>query len=141
MPNQLTALNGINVATYLANTAVTYGSQLGWFGPTNSQQSLKYQTLVTPVGYAFAIWGPIFVLQALFTFAQLLPSYRADPEVQQGVGYWYTAACVAQFGWTVSFAQDLGLQVAVGRLRGVGCGWGVALAPGQRCGSRWSSCS
>ena len=46
------------------------------------------------------------MLQALFTAAQLLPGYRADPEVQQGVGYWYTAACVAQFGWTVSFAQD-----------------------------------
>jgi hypothetical protein len=106
MPDKLTALNAINVATYLVNTAVTYGSQLGWFGPTNSQQSLKYQTLITPVGFAFAIWGPIFVLQALFTFAQLLPGYRADPEVQQGVGYWYTAACVAQFGWTVSFAQD-----------------------------------
>jgi hypothetical protein len=106
MPDKLTALNAINVATNLVNTAVTYGSQLGWFGPTNSQQSLKYQTLITPVGFAFAIWGPIFVLQALFTFAQLLPGYRADPEVQQGVGYWYTAACVAQFGWTVSFAQD-----------------------------------
>lgn len=102
----LTKLNVVNAATYLANTAVTYGSQLGWFGPTNSQQSLKYQTLVTPAGFAFAIWGPIFILQALFTAAQLLPSYRTDPEVQQGVSYWYTAACVAQFGWTFAFAQD-----------------------------------
>ena len=38
MPDKLTRLNAINVATYLANTAVTYGSQvphrphLGWMG-------------------------------------------------------------------------------------------------------------
>ena len=107
MPDKLTALNAINAATYAANLVVTYGSQLGWFGATNQQQSLKYQTLVTPVGFAFAIWGPIFVLQGLFTVAQLLPGYRSDPEVHQGVGYWYVAACVAQFGWTMSFAQDV----------------------------------
>ena len=107
MADKLTTLNIVNVITYLANTGATYGSQLGWFGATNTAQSLKYQTLVTPIGFAFAIWGPIFILQALFTVAQLLPGYRSDPAVQQGVGYWYCAASLAQLGWTVSFAQDV----------------------------------
>ena len=34
-------LNTINLLTYVANLLVTYGSQLGWFGLTNQEQSLK----------------------------------------------------------------------------------------------------
>jgi hypothetical protein len=99
-------LNACLLVAYIANTVITFGSQLGWFGATNQQQSLKYQTLVTPAGFAFAIWGPIFLLQGAFSIVQLLPKFRSDPAVTAG-GYYYVAACVAQAGWTVAFSQDV----------------------------------
>ena len=100
-------LNTINLLTYVANLLVTYGSQLGWFGLTNQEQSLKYQTLVTPIGFAFAIWGPIFLLQGIFAVAQIMPRYRSLHVVRDGVSFWYVAVCAAQAGWTVAFAQDV----------------------------------
>ena len=39
MPDKLTRLNAINVATYLANTAVTYGSQV----PTEAEAQTQAQ--------------------------------------------------------------------------------------------------
>ena len=85
----ISRLNVVNILTYLLNVAVTWGSQLGWFGATNKQQSLKYQTLATPIGFSFAIWGPIFILQAIFAVVQLMPQYRSEPVVVDGVAYWY----------------------------------------------------
>ena len=51
----VTRLNIVNLLAYVLNVAITWGSQLGWFGATNQEQSLKYQTLVTPIGFAFSM--------------------------------------------------------------------------------------
>ena len=117
----VTRLNVVNLLAYVLNVAITWGSQLGWFGATNAQQSLKYQTLVTPIGFAFAIWGPIFMLQALFAVVQFVPNYRGDKSVQSGVAYWYVAVCAAQAGWTVAFAQDVVWLSMVFMLLILGC--------------------
>jgi len=105
----LTTLNYINVAAYLANVAVTYGIGVaGLFGlPSNTELSEKYQSLVTPTGFTFAIWGVIFVAQAVFTVAQLVPSIAKSPLVQEGVGYSYVAVCISQIAWTLAFANQI----------------------------------
>jgi hypothetical protein len=48
-------LNYLNIAAYLLNVVITYGIGVGGFFdlPTNGDLSKKYQTLVTPVGWAF----------------------------------------------------------------------------------------
>jgi len=98
--------NVITVIAFIANTVVTYLSQTGIFGYTNSELSRKYQTLVTPIGYAFAIWGPIFILEGAFTVAQCVPRLHASPDVR-GVGFWFAGVCVAQVGWTLAFSNDV----------------------------------
>ena len=60
-----------NVAFYVLNVVVTYLSMTGIFGPTNSDLSQKYQTLVTPAGWAFSIWGAIFILEGIFVVVQV----------------------------------------------------------------------
>jgi len=100
-------LNITTAVAYVANTVVTYLSQTGIFGYTNQELSLKYQTLVTPKGFAFAIWGVIFLLQGVFSVAQLFPSLRQKKEVVEGVNYWYVSVCVFQCAWTIAFAQDI----------------------------------
>lgn len=55
----------------LAMPLVAWFSQQGAFGPSNGATSDRYPTLVVAAGYAFAIWGPIFLLDVLFGFWQL----------------------------------------------------------------------
>jgi hypothetical protein len=43
------------VLAYALNTVATYGVAGWWNLPSNVELSLKYQTLVTPVGWAFTM--------------------------------------------------------------------------------------
>jgi hypothetical protein len=100
-------VNIANVVAYILNVAVTYGVGVSGLFPTNAELSDKYQTLVTPAGYAFSIWGIIFVSQLIWTIFQLLPAYRSKEFVLKGVGYNYVAACLAQILWTIFFSAEL----------------------------------
>jgi benzodiazapine receptor len=100
-------VNIANVVAYILNVAVTYGVGVSGLFPTNAELSDKYQTLVTPAGYAFSIWGIIFMSQLIWTIFQLLPAYRSKELVLKGVGYNYVAACLAQILWTIFFSAEL----------------------------------
>jgi hypothetical protein len=103
--SRLQAVNYANVCGYLANVLVVFGSTAVGL-PDNGTLSAKYQTLVTPAGYAFAIWGVIFSAQLIWTIAQMLPTYRSNELVIQGVGYYYVWACLAQCFWTLAFGLE-----------------------------------
>jgi hypothetical protein len=102
---RLTARNWVNLAAFIFNVGVTYGSLTGIFGATNTALSKKYQTLVTPAGWAFSIWGPIFIWEGTFAISQMLPTLRASALVQR-VTIWWCAACSFQILWSVVFAQE-----------------------------------
>lgn len=55
----------------LAMPLVGWLSNSGQLGPTNGEISDRYPTLIVAAGYAFAIWGPIFLLDAAFGIAQM----------------------------------------------------------------------
>ena len=54
----------------LAMPLVGWLSNSGLLGPTNGEISNRYPTLIVAAGYAFAIWGPIFLLDGVFGIAQ-----------------------------------------------------------------------
>lgn len=54
----------------LAMPLVGWLSNSGMLGPTNGEISDRYPTLIVAAGYAFAIWGPIFLLDVVFGIAQ-----------------------------------------------------------------------
>lgn len=58
------------LALALAMPLVGWLSNSGWLGPTNGEISNRYPTLIVAAGYAFAIWGPIFLLDGVFGIAQ-----------------------------------------------------------------------
>lgn len=58
------------LALALAMPLVGWLSNSGWLGPTNGEISDRYPTLIVAAGYAFAIWGPIFLLDVVFGLAQ-----------------------------------------------------------------------
>ena len=96
----------LNMLAYLVNLGITYGSLTGAFGATNEELSEKYQTLVTPAGYAFAIWGAIFTWEGIFAVAQMFPSLSTSPVVDT-ITPWWIFACCFQVGWTLFFAQEM----------------------------------
>jgi len=98
--------NWLNLVAYLINFGITYGSLTGAFGKTNEELSAKYQTLITPAGYAFAIWGPIFIWEGAFAIAQLFPAWRTASTVGI-ITPWWVSACVFQVAWTIFFAQEV----------------------------------
>lgn len=98
----------LNLIAYIVNTVVTFVSLTGAFGKTNTELSEKYQTLVTPDGYAFSIWGLIFTAEGIFVLAQLFYApLRESSVLSVGVSYWWIVACVAQAVWTFAFAQEV----------------------------------
>lgn len=107
--NALNAKNYINLVVFVLNFIVTYGiGVLGAFDlPNNGDLSKKYQSIVTPAGWAFSIWSIIFIAQAIFVVVQMLPSFRSLSLIQGGVGYWYLAASLFQIGWTVAFSLEV----------------------------------
>lgn len=57
---------------------VAWFSQEGYFGPDNGQISARYPTLLVAAGYAFSIWGAIFLLDLLFAACQARSRWRED---------------------------------------------------------------
>jgi benzodiazapine receptor len=105
VPSKLQMLNYVNVVAYISNFLVVFGSTRAGL-PDNATLSDKYQTLVTPAGYAFSIWGIIFTAELVWTIAQLFPSYRSHELVVKGVGYNFSLASFAQCQWTIFFGRE-----------------------------------
>lgn len=70
------------LALALAMPLVGWLSNTGVLGPTNGEISNRYPTLIVAAGYAFSIWGPIFLLDVLFGIAQARVRH-ADARLQR----------------------------------------------------------
>mmetsp|Transcript_14877 Transcript_14877/g.23149 ORF Transcript_14877/g.23149 Transcript_14877/m.23149 type:complete len:294 (-) Transcript_14877:102-983(-) len=68
---------------YSALVAVNVLSSMGTFGPDNAQVSGNWPTLITPKGYAFAIWGPIFMTQGI---ACIWGALTQDASMNKAIG-------------------------------------------------------
>ena len=115
--SSLKFLRWVNLGTYLANVAVTYGIGMigsgGVFGvelETNADVSSKFQTLVTPVGWSFAvIWSFIFASQAAWVGRQFFIKAGGDStgeKAVKAVGYRYLTTVICQAAWTVNFGME-----------------------------------
>mmetsp|Transcript_21639 Transcript_21639/g.38206 ORF Transcript_21639/g.38206 Transcript_21639/m.38206 type:complete len:275 (+) Transcript_21639:257-1081(+) len=81
----------------------------------NKVVSDAYPVLVTPAGYAFSIWGPIFILELGFTIVQAFTA--SDPGFALAAPYW-SAACVGQAIWAIAFGKRY-TGIAAGLLTGI----------------------
>jgi hypothetical protein len=70
-----------NAGTYVLLIVVNAATQTGLLGDDNATISARFPTLLTPAGWAFSIWGIIFLLQGLGVVYQFLPhGYGPDGE-------------------------------------------------------------
>lgn len=84
---------------------VAWLSNTGVFGPTNGAISDQYPTLIVAAGYAFSIWGLIFLLDIIFGTWQLFDrredtrSYETRPYI--AIAFAMTSA------WMIVFSLQL----------------------------------
>ena len=94
------------VMNYLSN-ARAFG------GLTNEDISNKYHTLITPAGYAFSIWGIIFLGLLAFAIYQALPSQRTNQRFR-AVGWWVVLNTLCNAIWSPLFNNErIGIALIV----------------------------
>jgi hypothetical protein len=82
---------GVIIINYLGGTGAIGSATVG-------EISDKYPTLITPAGYAFSIWGLIYLGMILFSVYQALPSQAANPRFFK-LRTIYIASCAANCAW------------------------------------------
>ncbi len=88
-----------NVVAYVATLVVNYlANALPLNDLPTDVISDRFEVFFVPAGYAFAIWGLIYLGLGAFTVYQALPSQRQNPALRK-IGYWYVISSVANIAW------------------------------------------
>ncbi len=85
---------------------VAWFSQRGTFGPTNAAVSAEYPTLLLAAGYAFAIWGLIFLFDVIHGFWQATGARRRDATLD-AIAPWTLGGFVLTAAWMPLFSRGL----------------------------------
>lgn len=103
------ALTGTVVINYLSNTGIFNGN-------TMATVSAKYQNFFTPAGYAFSIWGLIYLGLLGFIIYQGRSLFRKteDKGIVLQIGWWFAISCIANSFWVIAWLYDYtGLTVLI----------------------------
>lgn len=114
MAKRLSILNFISVLVAIFAGYYTQAIRLN--GNTMATVSAKYESLFTPAGYAFSIWGLIYLGMLVFTINHLVQVFKKkqEPEFLIQTGYWFFIANVANTLWVVVWLYELtGLSVLI----------------------------
>lgn len=88
----------------LALPLVAWFSSQGAFGPDNGTVSGRYPTLLVAAGYAFAIWGLIFLLDLVYAVWQATGVRRRDSTLSQ-IAPWAAAGFALTALWMPLFSM------------------------------------
>lgn len=64
----------------------------------------ELRTPITPASGAFSIWGPIFILAAIYALYQGTPAERERP-LFRAIGWWTAASYFANGAWVYAFTN------------------------------------
>ncbi|MGZ8523622.1 MAG: hypothetical protein ACXWV1_04295 [Chitinophagaceae bacterium] len=106
MKKVLQIANGVAL---VATIIINYLSNTGIFnGNTMAVVSARLQNLFTPAGYAFSIWGLIYL--GLFAFViyqgRSLFTKMADDRIVLKIGWWFVVSCISNCLWVLAWLYD-----------------------------------
>lgn len=106
MKKTLQVLNGIAFVStifvnYLSNTGIMNGKTIGSI-------SDNIKSLFTPAGYAFSIWGLIYLFLTGFIFYQgrSLVKKNIDDGFIEKISFWFIISCIANCAWIFSWVYE-----------------------------------
>jgi hypothetical protein len=105
-----------NSLAFFATLYVNYLSNTGLINDnTNATVSRSFENLFTPAGYAFSIWGIIYLLLFAFVIYQgrsLFKKAENDGIVEK-IGWWFIISCTANALWLFAWLHEM-LLLSVG---------------------------
>ena len=100
-----------NIIALLVTITINYLSSAGLInGFTVADISDQYQNYFTPAGYAFSIWGLIYLgllAFVIYTGKSLFLKDHSNDEVVLKVGWWFVLSCVANSLWIVFWVHNV----------------------------------
>lgn len=98
-----------NAIALVATVIINYLSNTGVFNnETMATISAKYQNLFTPAGYAFSIWGLIYL--GLFGFVIFNGPFTKETiqknQVIEKVGWWFVISCIVNSFWVIAWLYE-----------------------------------
>jgi hypothetical protein len=105
-----------NTLTFLGTLYANYVYSSGsGSGQSVGEVSDEYSTMITPAGYAFSIWGLIYLLLLGFVVNQWLENFKGwKDESLSKSGIWFSLANVFNGLWIVVWtSEQIGLSVLV----------------------------
>ncbi|MGX8176392.1 TspO/MBR family protein [Exiguobacterium artemiae] len=63
-------------------------------------------TYFKPAGYAFSIWGLIYLVLFVWLIMQTIPKFK-EHEIAKKIGPWFLISCLFNAGWIVTFSYKL----------------------------------
>ena len=101
------------VLAVIVQIGATFLPQLG-LGEPIGERSDSVRTLITPAGWAFAIWGPLFFGSAVYALWQALPAQRRNVLLDR-IGWPSVVTLSMQGIWAIytQFANLTAISVAI----------------------------
>lgn len=108
-------LQVVNPIVLLLTIITNYLAASGFIsGTTVGEMSAKYSTFFTPAGYAFSIWGLIYLMLVGFVIYQAIGLFKKvqnDAFILQ-IGGWFVMTCIFNCLWLITWVSGLiGLSV------------------------------
>lgn len=91
------ARSAINIVGAIGQIGIGYFANVG-------AVSDEFESPIVPAGYAFAIWGVIFLLLLAYAVYQALPAHAADPLLRR-IGWFTGLAMLGDTVWTWIFTE------------------------------------
>ncbi len=107
MKKTLAIVNGV---AFVATVVMNYLSNTGLFnGNDNKSVSDEYFNYFTPAGYAFSIWGVIYLglLGFVFYTGRGLCKKDVDDSLISKIGWWFVLSCIANSFWLVFWLYEM----------------------------------
>lgn len=105
-----------NTVTFVFTLLMNYlANNSGLTPATVGEVSARYENLFTPAGYAFAIWGVIYLMLVAFLIYLWYDWYRnRNDEYLTRTGIWFMVGNLANGLWILAWTNDLiGLSLAL----------------------------
>lgn len=123
-PKSVLVYRILNAVAFAVVLVVNGLSTTGLIGRTNANISDSYPNSFVPAGWAFSIWGPIYLwLSAFCIYTAVLPKHTEAADLVAAIGPLFIISCAFNVAWvfTFSFGTPVALLVSTFWLFGILC--------------------
>ena len=103
----------LNLAAFLLVVVVNYlANALPIGGKTTEELSNQLDVIITPAGYAFSIWGLIYLLLGIWVLRQA-PKRRRNLPMYNETSLYFILSCILNSAWVICWHYELFLTSVV----------------------------